>query len=91
MGNPYIFSDIKKRLAGIGQRKYRSKLGWQSERLDARSLMYLLGVGIEMKLYKGLHLTGQYRLTQDKKRWEHFMLKATRTRHEFSAGLQWQF
>ena len=49
------------------------------------------GVGGEVKIWKGFGLTGEYRFVYDIKRWDNFVFTEPRLRHEFSAGLRYQF
>ena len=78
-------------LAGIGEREYKSRLKWRQDCLDEKSMIYSIGLGGEIKLYKGILLTGAYHWIYDKQRWSKFVLKGPRNRHELSIGLQYRF
>ncbi len=78
-------------LLGAGQAKYKSKFPLQTHTLDGSTPLLLLGAGIDIKIWKGLHVLGEYQLQAETRRWKNFVLTGPDTRSELSAAVSWRF
>ena len=76
---------------GAGQAQYQSGLYLRNRRLDAKSPVLVGGLGIDIRIWKGLRLLGEYQLHYDTKKWQEFMMNGPHERHEFSAALAYLF
>ena len=78
-------------LAGVGRCFHQTKFSLRAYNFNAQSWVYVIGVGEQFHLYKGLYLAVQYRLSYDGKRWESFVFKSKALRHEVGVGLTYNF
>ena len=78
-------------IGGIGRGKYKSEFELNDRNLSGSSLIYIVGFGAEVHIYKGLYLVGEWRLSIDNDRWENFVFEGPERRRELNLGLSYRF
>ena len=79
-------------ITGVGRVKQDAQLRLMpAGQFKGDTSIWSLGVGGEVKIWKGLFAAGEYRMTYDTKRWDNFIFEAPHKRHEFSVGLRYSF
>ena len=78
-------------LFGVGQAKYSTRFPLAKKDLDDHSTVVILGLGADIRVWRGLHVQGEYQFQYDTKRWDNFVLTGPRARHDFSANIAYRF
>lgn len=78
-------------VAGAGQTKYSSRFPLARNTLDGHSMSWIGAIGADIRIWRTLHLQGEYQLQYDTKPWKNFALTGPRTRQSLSAALSIQF
>ena len=78
-------------LLGVGQAKYSTRFALAKKDLDEHSPVVMLGLGADIKVWRGLRVQGEYQLQYDTRRWDNFVLTGPWARHNFSASVAYRF
>lgn len=78
-------------ILGLGKAQYHSRFLLRDRKLDFQTLTLIAGLGVDIHIWKGLYLLGEYQLHYDMKQWDTFVMNGPHDRHEFSAAISLRF